>query len=294
LENIPARQGHILPDFVHSLLSVGKFCDDGYDVRFTRTRCEIRRDGRLIVQGHRDPISRLWLMPLASSTPKPPPSASAANNYSLSAYTSSSKSELMQFLHASAFSPVPSTLITAIGKNHFVTWPGFTTKAIRRHLPKSFATAQGHLDRQRRNLRTTKAPPEPSPAEIQQDLQPTPVQHRSNAVFIAHHVADAQNGVIYTDPTGAFPVTSRAGYKYLLVLYDFDSNAILAELMKARSDDEALRAYEALYRTLTNRGCKPNLNIMDNEASRAIKRAITKSGATYQLLEPHNHRVNAA
>jgi hypothetical protein len=64
--------------------------------------------------------------------------------------------------------------------------------------------------------------------------------------------------------------------------------------MKARSDDEALRAYAALYKALTARGSKPNLNILDNEASRAIKRAINKSGATYQLVEPHNHRVNAA
>jgi hypothetical protein len=33
---------------------------------------------------------------------------------------------------------------------------------------------------------------------------------------------------------------------------------------------------------------------LDNEASRAIERAITTSGATYQLVEPYNHRVNSA
>jgi hypothetical protein len=165
---------------------------------------------------------------------------------------------------------------------------------VRRHLPKSLATAQGYLDHQRRNLQTTKEPPLASPEEVQQDLQLKPIPQQSNAVFTAYHVVDAQNGVIYTDPTGAFPVTSQAGHKYLLVLYDFDLNAILAEPMKARSDNEALRAYEALYNTITARGCKPSLNILDNEASRTIKRAITKSGATYQLVEPHNHRVNAA
>jgi hypothetical protein len=121
-------------------------------------------------------------------------------------------------------------LIDAISKNHFViTWPGLTTKAVRCHLPKSLATVQRHLDRQRHNLRTTKEPPPASPKEVQQDLQPKPIQQQSNAVFTAYHVVDAQNGVIYTDPTGAFPVTSQAGHKYLLVLYDFDSNAILAE-----------------------------------------------------------------
>ncbi len=161
LANIPDRQGHILPDLVHSLLSVGKFCDDNYEVKFTRTRCEVRRDDCIILQGHRDPVSRLWLMPLDSSTPQH--QTGDAPSYGLSAYTSSSKSELVQFLHASAFSPVASTLLDAVGKNHFVTWPGLTTKAIRCHLPKSFATAQGHLDRQRQNFRTTQAPPAPSP-----------------------------------------------------------------------------------------------------------------------------------
>jgi hypothetical protein len=101
------------------------------------------------------------------------------------------------------------------------------------------------------------AAPPISPEEVQQDLQPMPIQQRSNAVFTAYHVVHAHNGIIY-------------------------------------SDNDALRAYEALYQTLTARGCKPSLNILNNEASRAIKRAITKTGATYQLVKPHNHRVNAA
>eukprot|EP00957_Ditylum_brightwellii_P120811 9214743-Ditylum_brightwellii.AAC.1 len=33
---------------------------------------------------------------------------------------------------------------------------------------------------------------------------------------------------------------------------------------------------------------------MDNEASQKIKQAIRKTGATYQLVTPHNHCVNAA
>jgi hypothetical protein len=130
----------------------------------------ILKNNRQILQGHRDPISRLWLMPLAPPAPVRQPLARDAKAYSLSAYTSSSKSELLHFLHVSAFSPVPSTLIDAISKNHLITWPGLTTKAVRHHLPKSLATAQGHLDRQCRNLRTTKEPPPASPEEVQQDI----------------------------------------------------------------------------------------------------------------------------
>ena len=43
-------------------------------------------------------------------------------------------------------------------------------------------------------------------------------------------------GKIYTDQTGRFPVTSSKGSKYLMVLYDYDSNAILSEPLKSRSE----------------------------------------------------------
>jgi uncharacterized protein YgfB (UPF0149 family) len=100
--------------------------------------------------------------------------------------------------------------------------------------------------------------------------------------------------VIYTDLTGAFPHTKQAGNKYILILYEYDSNSILAEPMRNRSDAEALHVYEKLYNELTDRGLKPQLNILDNEASRAVQRAITKTGARFQLVEPNNYAVNAA
>ena len=33
---------------------------------------------------------------------------------------------------------------------------------------------------------------------------------------------------------------------------------------------------------------------MDSKASRVVKRFVTNTTAKYQLVEPHNHRVNAA
>jgi hypothetical protein len=36
-------------------------------------------------------------------------------------------------------------------------------------------------------------------------------------------------GKIYTDQTGHFPVISSKGNKYIMVLYEYDGNAILAE-----------------------------------------------------------------
>jgi hypothetical protein len=66
------------------------------------------------------------------------------------------------------------------------------------------------------------------------------------------------DGNIYKDLTGRFPTTSSKGNKYVLILYEYYGNAILAEPMKSRSDTEAVRAYTVLYKQLTDAGMHPN------------------------------------
>ena len=64
--------------------------------------------------------------------------------------------DLAQYLHATCFSPVPSTWEKAIRNNHFCTWPGLTTQLIKKNLPLTEATIQGHQHRQRQKLQSTK------------------------------------------------------------------------------------------------------------------------------------------
>ena len=45
---------------------------------------------------------------------------------------------------------------------------------------------------------------------------------------------------------------------------------------------------------LTKRGFKPILNIIDNVASKSVQANLEAEKVNIQLLEPHNHRVNAA
>jgi hypothetical protein len=99
---------------------------------------------------------------------------------------------------------------------------------------------------------------------------------------------------IATDQTGRFPVTSSQGNQYLLILYDFDSNAILAEPMTNRSENEQLRAFNKLHTYLTERGFTPKLLWLDNEASAAFKSNLRTKNIDYQLVPPHSHRRLAA
>ena len=292
-----AAKAHTIPQLSQSLLSIGQLCDHDCTSVFTKTQCTIVHKDKIILTGMRDKGNALWKIPLPTSeggktkqSDKIAISANAHNMNNLEQITT--KKGVIDFLHAALFSPVKSTWLRAIRRNHFVTWPGINSTDVAKHLQTSVATAKGHLDRKRKNTRSTQTKQTSRDDANQEDIEPTP-EVKTEEVFIAFLSADT-TGTVYTDLTGKFPVTSRMGNKYILVLYHYDSNAILFRPMKNRSDAEAVRCYKNIYTFLSERNCAPKLNIMDNEASRAVKRFITNTTAKYQLVEPHNHRVNAA
>ena len=80
----------------------------------------------------------LWSLPLHS----PQPQANAL-------IPANMQKDLVQWLHAAAFSPSISTFLDAVEQNFFTTWPNLTPQIIRRHLRTPIATIKGHLDQQR-------------------------------------------------------------------------------------------------------------------------------------------------
>ncbi len=50
----------------------------------------------------------------------------------------------------------------------------------------------------------------------------------------------------FSNQTGQFPIRSLHGNKYIMVMVEIDSNAILVEPMKNCKDDKMIRAYNAL------------------------------------------------
>ena len=53
-------------------------------------------------------------------------------------------------------------------------------------------------------------------------------------------------------------------------------------------------AYQDIYEYLESVNQKPTLNVTDNEASKAVQNYIKSKDVDWQLVEPDNHRVNAA
>ena len=55
---------------------------------------------------------------------------------------------------------------------------------------------------------------------------------------------------MYTDLTGRFQVAKKKRMQYMLIIYAFDTNTVLVEPTKTRSDEDILRTYDILYYTL--------------------------------------------
>jgi hypothetical protein len=101
-------------------------------------------------------------------------------------------------------------------------------------------------------------------------------------------------GQLYTDLTGKFPVRSSKGNSYVMVCYVYDCNYVKVIPMKSRSASEWVKAYDIIHQELTVKGFKPKLQTLDNEASAALKNFFTANDVDYQLVPPHCHRRNAA
>jgi hypothetical protein len=64
-------------------------------------------------------------------------------------------------------------------------------------------------------------------------------------------------GQLYTDLTGKFPVRSSKGNWYVMVCYSYDCNYVKSVPMKSRSASEWIKAYDHIHQEITYKGFKP-------------------------------------
>jgi hypothetical protein len=283
---LAARKAHLFPALAdHALLSVGQLCDHGCNVTFTSNDVTIALHQKTLFTGTRA-ANGLWAVNLSHKN-------HCAKAAAIVSPPSTNTSELLQYLHACCFSPSKTTWINAIRNGHFTTWPGVTVGNVTKLLPPSISTALGHLDQKRKNYRSTQ---EPLSTEETDAIVPSPLPDgkRSHFLYAAIEEIPSPTGAIASDQTGRFPVISASGMQYLIVIYDYDSNAILAEPLMNRTAKEILRAYTSIHTLLVTRGLRPRLQRLDNEASTILKDFMHQADIDFQLVPPGMHRRNAA
>jgi hypothetical protein len=254
-------------------------CDSGCSVTFTASNVTVTNVDLTILTGKRDKQSNLWRVPLSPTHPLHGGQKHSAHNV----YEQKSIQDTIPYLHACSFSPVTDMWLKSIQNGHFATWSSVTVENVRKYLGKSDATAKGHLNQIRQNIRSA-----------QQVVEITATYTEMVQEEKCHYIyaTTLETNKIYSDITGRFPATSLSGNKYMLIMYDYDSKSILSAPMKNRGDKEMARAFDFLIQSLILHGLKPLLQRLDNEVSLALRNYLTKQGINYQLAPPHISRRN--
>ena len=165
----------------------------------------------------------------------------------------STKSELAQYIHQTLCSPPKSTLLAAVKNKQLTSIPGLTYELISKHLPPSTATDKCHLSRIRQGIRSTrnnKQAIQDARAEVDA-MAPTEEICHTQDMFCLAALANMNDGTMYTDLTGQFPVRSYNNMVYIFVAYVYDANAIIARAMPSRDDAAMIDAFNDIMQHLS-------------------------------------------
>ena len=86
---------------------------------------------------------------------------------------------------------------------------------------------------------------------------------------------------------------ARSGNRYIMVMVEIDSNYILVQPTKTRTDDEMIKAYQTLLKRLKRAGVEIKKHVLDNECSEKMKELI-RDTCKLELVPPGCHRRNVA
>ena len=225
---LQARKAHLFPGLNKALLFIGTLWYHGYGATLhDKSVCILnKQSGKIIMRGTQDTRTNLYMLNLTQQKKLMTESTTSDGYFAVSAYECKSKITLVDYHHASCWSPNQSRWGKEISKNFFTSCPGLSLDLVHKNLSEKQWTIIWHLQQPRKGLRSTQEKVIHSEPDPELDQFSTSTQSEdSNLVFFK--TVDL-SGKIYTDQTGRFLVTSSKGNKYILVAYHYDSNTIHA------------------------------------------------------------------
>jgi hypothetical protein len=151
-------------------------------------------------------------------------------------------------MHAVCGYPVKSTWLKAIKAGNFVGWPILTERNINKYYLDTNKTPKVHMNQTQKNVQSTKRFPLES-------FSTTEMQGKKvRDVYVK--VYDTRE-TTFSDQKGKFPTRSKRGNKYIMVMVEVDSNAILVEPLKNCKDAKLIHSYKSLLLRLQWAGIVP-------------------------------------
>ena len=243
------------------------------------------------MRGTWDSCTNIYMLNLTQEKKLMTESTNPDKYFAGSAYECKSKSTLVEYHHASCWSPTHSGWGKAITKNFSTSWPGLSTDLVHKHINKKInhtwvppATAKGpQINTRKGNAFITRSGARP--------VTKIHAVRKHQSCLLQDSGSFGEN--VY-DQTGRSPVTSSKGNKYILVTYNYYSNTIHAEPLKTRSGLDLTSEYQKLHSLLINRALRPHLHILDNEFPNVLKVFMREVTEKFQLVPPHIHCRNSA
>ena len=220
-------------------------------------------------------------------------------DWAVFAHSIRTRPNTVKFGHQLLQNPKLSTLTKALRKGFLKGCPNLNETLVTKYLNLSPATAKGHMKQPKKGIRSTTLRPKQGPAPIQppgMQLAPSIIPHLPNFqqypdpaynttygpntimddesianVFCFGAFADKVRGVIYNDLTDNFPCMLLDGSMCFFVMYHYKTNAILATPIANLDDKRMFEAYKTNFEMLDAKGYKPQVKVMDNQATKFIK-----------------------
>lgn len=301
-------EAHIMPKLAHtSLISIHQLCDHWCTVIYDKEACRVYYKNNLVWRATREPNIGLWVLPLQPWNP------GTKNNhydcksqvgYANSAYTMTSKANLIKFLHQCAsLGQSPHGLRQLITAN-------FPCDLVSLLQP-SDVTYQNHQQQIRaiwnkstktfdlQNQKTAEK------GERYHQWYLGSRWHESNKgriprlyekinFFYFEAISNAITNTIYFDNIVCFLFQSLDRAINLILLYDYESYAILVKPLKTMEHTEFVKAFREQVAYFKHKGLKSKFNVIDNTVSNAVQNVLEEEDINVQIVDPHNHCVNAA
>ena len=147
--------------------------------------------------------------------------------------------------------------------------------------------AKGHLNQTRKNVCSSKEQP------VLFETCDTSQLHGKKVHDVYTEMYKVRK-TMFSDQTSQFPTCSQHGNKYIMVMVEIDSNAIIVKPMKSHKDAEMIRAYDVLLNQLKRVGIVPKKQVIDNKVSENMKNLIRDMHRfNMELVPPGCHQQNA-
>ncbi len=299
-----------------SLVGIRTLCKSGCQVIFTEEYCNIMYNRRVILRGYKDPQTDLWTLLITpdaimqqSTVGKDLGGQKNPQSIQVATFTHSvrTRANAVKFAHQSLCNPKISTLMKALKKGFLKGCPNMNKEPITKYLNPSPATAKGHMKRPKKGIRSTT--PKGTASEIRNSQPiipvinpevlplfnkarnyPGPAYNASTSpaileedddksianVFCFGAFADKVTGVIYNDLMGNFPFMSLDRSVCFFVMYHYKTNSILATPIANMDNKSIFEAFKVKFNMLEEKGYKPKVNVIDNQATKYIKQFLTQ------------------